>query len=302
MKFASIIVALAAVGANAFVAPGPQGQNSALMSSRDYIGSVSTAPGQRAPAQRGDANIEPRSISGESDIWERLNPVTVQGSTLRTWSFSSPSIERVQVLLGTQGRPLNANVDLWQGPDNTPQKMAVYVEDGLQRPFRAVISTPRGSNSVAVRNTGPHEFPLAACVEADNGSANLGLVINELATRPSRTIQGGAVHTYPFAPAVSSVQVMLRTDGRPLNARLELLQGPNNSKQVIELYTEDGMERPFFAVIETPGVGNVVRIVNTATIEYPLTASVEPFVVEQNFDESVAMTGDSNIFGDRPRW
>jgi hypothetical protein len=216
------------------------------------------------------------------DIWETTSPVTVQGGSLRTWSFTTPAIERVQVLLKSEGRPVNALVELWQGPDNSPQKMMVYIEDGSVRPFSAVIETPRGQNAIAIRNTGQMEFPLIAGVVADvgNGSDGLGAVTKALADKTKKTIQGGAVHTYPFGSKVASVQILLKTDGRPLNARIELMQGPNNNKQVIEIYTEDGRERPFFVVIDTPGSGNVVRIVNTATMEFPMTAAVEPYLIE----------------------
>lgn len=149
--------------------------------------------------------------------------------------------------------------------------MRVYVENGATRPFNAVMETPRGPNTVAVRNIGQLEFPMAAQIEAVSAAGPLG-DMSRMDQGPM-TIQGGALRTYPFDPQVESVQVLLKTDGRPLNARIELLQGPNNNKQVIELYTEDGLDRPFYAILETPGSGNVIRIVNTATVEFPLTCS-----------------------------
>ena len=75
--------------------------------------------------------------------------ILVQGGSLRTWSYRSPAVEQVQVVLGTEGRPLDADIELWHGPDNTPVKMRVYCENGQLRPFSTVIETPRGPNTVA---------------------------------------------------------------------------------------------------------------------------------------------------------
>jgi hypothetical protein len=218
----------------------------------------------------------------------------VQGGSLRTWSYRSPAVEQVQVVLSTEGRPLDADIELWHGPDNTPCKMRVYVENGLLRPFSAVIETPRGPNTVAIRNIGQIEFPLAADVFAENvdqPSADC--------TTSAATIQGGALRTYPFDPSVDSVALLLETDGRPLNARIELLQGPNNNKQVIELDTEDGCDRPFFCVLETPGSGNVVRVVNTAPVEFPMTAGVVPHSINSMMESGAILGGDVVIGGDR---
>jgi len=204
------------------------------------------------------------------------SPILVQGGTLKTWSYSSPAVDRVQVFLTTEGRPLDADIELWQGPDNTPTKMRVYSEDGNARPFNAVIETPNAPNTVAIRNIGQIEFPLAASLTAND----VDEPISDFSST-SVTVQGGALRTYPFDPNVQRVEVMLKTDGRPLNARIELLQGPNNNKQVIELYSDDGLSRPFFAIIDTMGNGNVVRIVNTAPIEFPMVASVQPHFVDE---------------------
>jgi hypothetical protein len=248
------------------------------------------------------SNLEQGGESPAQRIWERGTPVTVQGGSLKTWSFTAPRLERVQVVMKTEGRPLDADVELWQGPDNTPTKMRVYVEDGSLRPFSCVIETPRqGPNTIAIRNTANLEFPLAAVVAAQDAGYP-SAATTEMSS--SMIIQGGALRTYPFEPLVDSVQVMLRTDGRPLNARLELLQGPNNNKQVIELYTEDGMDRPFFAILETPGSGNVVRVVNTATVEFPLTAWVEPYAIgnsERGMDPVLGGDDEGFFMADR-RW
>ena len=223
--------------------------------------------------------------------------ILVQGGSLRTWSYRSPAVEQVQVVLTTEGRPLDADIELWHGPDNTPVKMRVYNENGLLRPFSAVIETPRGPNTIAIRNIGQVEFPLGANVVADNVDQPSADCLAS-----STTIQGGALRTYAFDPSVDSVQILLKTDGRPLNARIELLQGPNNNKQVIELYTEDGLDRPFFAYLVTPGSGNVVRCVNTAPVEFPMTASVVPHSINQFPSSEPVLGGDVVLGGDGAGW
>jgi len=264
--------------------------NSAVMAAAKATYNDPQANGMATAAQTDKIKV-PQSI------WETAFPVTVQGGSLRTYSFKGDNVNLVQVALKTEGRPLNANVDLWQGPDNSPQKMKIFIEDGCIRPFSALIATPRGQNSVAIRNTGQVEFPLAACVQADVGDG-YAAAINSLSdmTRPVK-VQGGSLKTYAFDASVASVQILLETDGRPLNARIELLQGPNNNKQVLELYIENGLERPFFMVIETPGGGNVVRIVNTSPVEFPMSVRVEPYLLEVDGDELSGWVSDASVGG-----
>jgi|Transcript_16794 hypothetical protein len=288
MKFSGSLLFLAALqGASAFTSTAPKSPSFTSLNVAPRGGPFQTEQTRRnapAPAIGGGAPGAGMAPAGgksryTKDFMRTLRPVKVQGSTLKTCSFNE-SVERVQVFLETGGRPLNAEVDLWQGPDNAPQKMRVYLEDGAMRPFSAVVESPGAGNAIAIRNTAPMEFPLNAYVEADNQGPGPARAL--AANSKPRTVQGGAVYTTPFAPNVMSVQIMLNTDGRPLNARIELLQGPNNNKQVMEVYCEDGMDRPFYVVVETPGDGNVVRIVNTATLEYPLSAHVEAFVIDNN--------------------
>jgi len=291
MKFSATILSLSAIhAANAFMVHQPKAFSHALYSS--FETNPAAAPAQAESSYSYTSSIQEQGTSPmvkyEDDgpkttleLFERVTPVKVQGGSLKTCSFNE-DVQRVAVYLRTEGRPLNANVELWQGPDNSPQKMSVYLEDGKDRPFNCVVESPGASNSISIRNTAEMEFPLVAGldVECDQSSVSAAKILRQKSD--SRTVQGGAVYTSPFAPAVKSIQVLLETDGRPLNARIELLQGPNNNKQVMEVYTEDGNSRPFYCIIDTPGTGNVVRIVNTATIEFPITACVEPYLIEEN--------------------
>lgn len=257
---------------------------SAFAPSKAFIRSTSLSMSSMEPV----ATMEPEAAVGPITSVEKfrsLDTIRVQGDTLRTCSMDE-SAERVEVLMKTGGRPLHANVELWQGHCNDPQRMKVYLEDGDERTFRAVMETPGSSNSISIRNIAPAEYPLSAGVEADFGgveSAGSPADVVKAMSSP-RIVQGGAVYTLPFSPAVDAIQVVLDTDGRPMNAKIELLQGPNNVKQSMEIYAEDGNLRPLYVIMDSPGQGNQIRIVNTATIEYPLTAYIEPFIVNEDYE------------------
>lgn len=318
-KSSVLVFALGLCAANAFRStpcdPTKQRASSITMNTADppafkapdYLSDLPYPPPPQTPPQtkpmskpmskthhRASSNQTPhqmaQSISKTNRRHSSANePIPVQGGSLRTWSYRSPLVDEVQVVLSTEGRPLDTDIELWNGPDNTPCRLRVYVENGQLRPFVGVIKTPRGPNTVAIRNIGQMEFPVDATVHASNVE-----VPSFDCAASATTIQGGALRTYPFDPLVESVQVLLTTDGRPLHARLELLQGPNNNKQVVEVYTEDGFDRPFFCIFETPGSGNVVRVVNTAPVEFPMSASVVPRAVNNDpfYDGDVVISGN----------
>merc|ERR1719440_1362001 len=83
---------------------------SPLMQMQQATAGTALGAGTVAPSSRG----APAGVD---------SAILVQGGSLRTWSYRSPAVEQVQVVLGTEGRPLDADIELWHGPDNTPVKM-----------------------------------------------------------------------------------------------------------------------------------------------------------------------------------
>lgn len=251
---------------------------------------------------------QPKNLGAVRGAFESLATTdslkSVQGGKcLKTWNIMNDEIDRVSVMLNNEGVPLSATVEVWQGPESTPMRLQVASDDGLTYPFSAVLETPSKHNSIAVRNMSPMEFSMGACVVADvedaraggKKEAGQGAVVQALADlgEPFTVHGGNGIESFQFEDTVESIQVMLETDGRPLHARIELVQGSDDNKQVIDIMSENGATQPFFAVIDTPtftmGAGATVRVVNTApSTVFPLTAKVEPYLVTDDYVPPVA--------------
>ena len=318
-------------------------------------------------------------VQNVRSIWETSAPMLVEASSLHTVDFENPAVERVQVLLKksdmdpvsgkrkTTREPLIARVDLWHGPDSTPQNLAIYLEDDdedeitnihdeenedhfhgenhrssdCDTPFSTIIETPHGYNTIAIRNIAENS-DLLSCVEGEENEdwykpssldinhSPLQSVVQRLkaTTIPQRIDSTTARKsedvndeegnkavigscTVELPSKVTSVQVLLQTDFmQPIQARIELelrmIDSASSSgsrvvkRTIVEVYSEDGMHRPFFAILETPrkkgqnteqgwhannrnvSYSASMKVVNLSTTEFPLLATVDPHTIDDS--------------------
>ena len=247
--------------------------------------------------------------------WWESSPNTsgrIQGGSRHT--FDAPyDRDASHVFMESDGRPLDVEFELWDGPNNTPTKMRVYSEDGRMRPINAMVENPSGGsqgghmrgNTLSVKNTGPMEFPINAGVRSVGdqtmspsgirpggglaGSEGAYMSQHELNgfTRPSKrgeTVQGGALRTFPLDYSVEAAQVTITTDGMPMNAKVELWGTSSHIKQLAEIYNDNGQTRPFAAIIDVPGGSNTIAVYNTGPMEYPIKVVVEPVARAEGWD------------------
>jgi hypothetical protein len=270
-------------------------------------------------AQEASSSSSTSTLQQPPSVWETSKVHTIEGGCLKTFTMENIQVEHVQLLLRNDGgTPLNAKADVFCGPGSPPMQLAVYSDDGARHPFSGVICTPyMVTHSIGVKNSGPiDENPMKSVVMADmehiynnNGSrqqqqqragapssssyssssstsGSLGDLAHSLLQYGTvRRIQGGQDEVFAFHKPVESVQILLKTDGRPCQARIELCSDGDHCTiaQVVEVYSEDGQARPFFAVLDTPGLSNMVRVVNVGDPSFPISACVEPFMVDADY-------------------
>jgi hypothetical protein len=192
----------------------------------------------------------------------------VEGKTRKTWQFNDLSQDRVQLAVTSEGRPVDAEIQLWIGPDWTPFMMKAYSEDGKLRPIQTLVGTRNKEAMIEVRNVGSSEFPFKAAANYAKGT--MATLPKEIpANTQGERVDGGALKSYPLDPSAQQLEVVLNTDGRQLNAKIEILDGPNNPKQTFEVFTNNGELNSLVVCFNTPDAGNTVRVVNLATLEFP---------------------------------
>jgi len=192
----------------------------------------------------------------------------VEGKTRKTWKFNDLAKDLVQVAMTSEGRPVNADVALWLGPDWTPFTLKAYSEDGKLRPIQTLVGTRNKAAMIEVMNVGEYEFPFKAASNYAKGE--MVTVPKDIpAVTSGERVDGGALRSYPVDSTTEQLEVVLNTDGKQLNARVELLNAPNNPKQTFEVFTNNGELNSLTVCFNTPDVGNTVRIVNLAPVEFP---------------------------------
>jgi hypothetical protein len=140
--------------------------------------------------------------------------------------------------------------------------------------FSNQFSKTKSLFQVEVKNIAPYEFPLDA--EATYAQGPIATLRKDIPQMGEGVyVEGGSVKQLPVSGDIGAVSVLLTTGSRQLNAQIEIINGPNNPKQVFEVFTNNGLLNSVLVVFECPaGHGTTVRITNQGTLEFPCNAYV----------------------------
>jgi len=212
----------------------------------------------------------------EEQLWldDKTADIRIEGGkTLKTFKMPDHA-ERVQyMIVSPNGRPLKARAELWIGPIRCVHEMIYNCMSGGVYPLRATLQFKKLSPVLKIQTEGEFEFPLqcGVFVPDPEESKKLGdITENMFYTAPLKdrvqggsTIdgKGGAIRSFEIEPSWEKTQIMVwsKDVGRKsFKTNIEVLQGPNNQKQHINLRC-GGSTQPYHCVIDTPGPGWIIR-------------------------------------------
>ena len=222
-----------------------------------------------------------------------------QTRTMRkTWKLNDIGRGCVQVAIESEGHPVHADLQLWMGLDWTPFSLKTYSEDGKRRPIKTLVGTcniiannqeaamVEVASNKAVRYKDEMEFSIKS-------PSKIAMVPAEIPARTQGTmIAGSALHSFTIEESAKQVEIVLRTDGRQLNAKVELLEldapNKNNPKQVYEVFTDNGDLNRLAVYFHIPEAFSTIRVVNLATVEFPCFATVNQTECQHQRQHSLA--------------
>jgi hypothetical protein len=226
--------------------------------------------------------------------------------TIHTYQMPSYA-NRCQYEFRTDGRPLKAKIEMWIGPIRKTHNLEIYMQDGKQTPYRGTLKfkNDKGPQVLKVRTLGTQAFPIWAgvSVPSPERSEEIADLTNKVwDANPKELIQGGetmpktpggAVRTFPIATNVDQVQILFwskNVGSRSCKCLVEVLQGPNNKKQVYDLHLSGGSQ-PYHAVYSTPGEGWTIRLMNKNFLEFPFEVVVLPYKLGESGPAIARPTG-----------
>jgi len=296
MKFTALATSMLVASASAFAPASKSVSSTALNLGGNQYGNMGPPA---APMVGGSAPAGGFEMFSPEIPMKRIEG----GGTVRTWDIP-PETERLQYVLETNGRPLKAKVELWEGPVRLLHSMDVNLEDGSQTPYKGMLAFPKGQKALKISTTGSQEFPCTFGAEVPSFERTKQLVAfqNDVwESNPKHTMQGtvsesglGAVKAFPISDNIESVQIMWwskDTGKRAAKSKIEVLQGPNSIRQVFDMHCE-GTTQPYHAIIETPGTGWTIRMWSKSPMEYPHEIVVEPHTVADHG----GMSGDESLW------
>jgi hypothetical protein len=121
-----------------------------------------TGPGD-FPLNAAASYANPQLVAQRQDLLTANQGRYIEGGAVHSVNFDA-TVDQVQVLLYTDTRQLNAQVELLNGPNNFKQKFEVFTNNGLLNSLYVVFQSPGAGNVVRVTNLAPLEFPCKAFI------------------------------------------------------------------------------------------------------------------------------------------